>query len=85
VTAANKPQRLSQAFPIKLKNGSTMLAMLQGRGRGKSRLLKFMYTLSKEARIPERLHFHDTAEQIVVAEGESCLLRGIQYALDTAK
>lgn len=83
VKASEKPLALKKAFPIKLKDGTTMLAMRRGRGRKAP--LQFLYTLSKQAKITPRLRFFETARRVVAAKWAQRFAEAMEYAIRTAK
>lgn len=83
ILKSQKPLALSKAFPIRLKSGKSMLAIRIG--RGKSKVLKFMYTLAPQAQIKPALRFHGSITEFVEKYGRKYMEGGIEYALRTSK
>lgn len=84
IPQSQKPANLgNKAFKVTTKSGNTMLATRVGKGKRSE--LKMLYSLVPRAQVPPRLHFHRTVTEFVNKHGAQYLLRGIEYALKTAK
>jgi hypothetical protein len=83
IMKSQKPQALgSKAFILKGKKGD-LLAMRTG--RGKRSILRILYGLEPKANIKARLHFAETAQQVVDQGWRRNFEEAIEYALRTAR
>lgn len=78
-----RPRAIAMAFPLQTKRGTTILAVRVGRGR--KSILKLMYTLTPKANVPARLHFAETAGQVVDSKWRANFENAIDHALRTAR
>jgi hypothetical protein len=83
IMKSQKPQALgSKAFILKGKKGD-LLAMRTG--RGKRSILRILYGLEPKANIKARLHFAETAQQVVDQGWRRNFEDAIAYALRTSR
>lgn len=73
-----------RTYMINSKRTGTPL-ILQRIGRGKGAKSRILYTLVKRIKVPAKLHFFDTAEQVANSEFDSIVQVALERAIRTAR